>query len=119
MSILSLETSNVSVLSKWSSNLPGVATIMLVPLVSLIASVFLFEPPMIKLEVLLVNLVNSYNTSKIYYANSLTGEMIIIPVPSFWENLVLSKISKAGTKNAKVLPEPVLAAPTKSLPLRI
>lgn len=44
---------------------------------------------------------------------------MITPVPYFYVNFNQSKISRAGTKNAKVFPEPVRAAPTKSLPLRI
>ncbi len=119
INILRFETFRVSVLIRWSKSLPGVATMILVPLVSLMDSVFLLEPPMIRLEVLLVNLVRSYKTSKICWASSLTGEIIMIPVPSFWVNLILSRTSRAGTKNAKVLPDPVLAAPTRSLLLRI
>jgi hypothetical protein len=65
MSIFRFDTSKVSVFNKWSSSLPGVATIIFVPLVNLIDSVFLFDPPIIKLDVLFVNFVKSYKTSKI------------------------------------------------------
>lgn len=41
----------------------------------------------------------------------------MIPTPFFYSNLSQSKISKAGIRNANVLPEPVLAAATISLPL--
>lgn len=78
-----MEIFKVSVFSRWSNNLPGVATIILVPLVSFIDSVFLLEPPMIRLEVLFPNLVNNCKTSNICWANSLTGDIIITPVPSF------------------------------------
>lgn len=40
-------TVNPYVFSRWSSNLPGVATTIFIPFLSLSASIFLFTPPMI------------------------------------------------------------------------
>jgi hypothetical protein len=45
--------------------------------------------------------------------------MIRTPVPCLGVNYALYKSSTAGSMKAIVLPEPVLAAPRTSLPLRI
>lgn len=60
----------------------------------------------------------SLDTSNICYANSLVGVMTMMPVPFFWVKLLLYSSSNAGIRNASVLPDPVLAAPNTSLPLR-
>lgn len=52
-------------------------------------------------------------------ANSLVGAITNTPVPFLGVNEALKSISTAGTINAKVLPDPVFAAPKTSLPLRI
>jgi hypothetical protein len=52
-------------------------------------------------------------------ASSLVGVIIIIPVPFSYLKLALSNNSMVGIKNARVFPEPVFAAPSISLPLRI
>ncbi len=49
-------------------------------------------------------------------ANSLVGAMIKVPKPSNSVHLDLYNFSITGIKNAKVLPEPVLAAAKTSSP---
>jgi hypothetical protein len=44
--------------------------------------------------------------------------MIITPVPFFCVNYALYSISTAGIMKAKVLPDPVLAAPKTSRPFK-
>lgn len=49
-------------------------------------------------------------------ASSLVGQMTTTPVPLRGAKWILYNDSTAGTKKARVLPEPVLAAPRTSLP---
>lgn len=49
-------------------------------------------------------------------ASSLVGQITTTPVPLRGVKWTLNNNSTAGTKNARVLPEPVLAAPRTSLP---
>ena len=51
--------------------------------------------------------------------NSRVGEIISTPVPFLGKNRNLYTNSTAGTRNARVFPEPVLAFPTKSRPTNI
>ncbi len=59
---------------------------------------------------------SSLATPKICSASSRVGEMMMAPVPFLGLNLSLCSISMAGMRNESVLPEPVCAAPSTSLP---
>ena len=61
----------------------------------------------------------SLATPNICSASSLVGDTTITPVPFLGLNLSACNISIAGTKNASVFPDPVLAAPSTSRPARI
>lgn len=62
------------------------------------------------------NSINSLATPKICSASSRVGVMMIAPVPFLGLNFNECSISMAGRRKARVLPEPVFAAPSTSLP---
>ncbi len=107
---------NTFVFYRWSNKRPGVAIITFTPLYNLIASYFLFAPPINKPRVLLWKWFSSTDTSNVYYASSRVGDSIIIAVPFIYVNYALYINSNAGIKKPKVLPDPVFAAPKTSLP---
>ena len=51
-------------------------------------------------------------------ASSRVGEIIRAPRPSTSLHFLRYKFSRTGTRNARVFPLPVFAAPRQSLPLR-
>ena len=56
-------------------------------------------------------------TSKIWIASSRVGDITRAPRPSDGPHLLRYKISRTGVRKASVLPDPVRAAPSTSLPL--
>ena len=74
--------------NKWSNNLPGVAINIFIPFYILILSNFLLLPPIISPWVLLWNVSNFVQTSYIYYASSLVGDIINTPVPLRYANFI-------------------------------
>mmetsp|Transcript_1091 Transcript_1091/g.2571 ORF Transcript_1091/g.2571 Transcript_1091/m.2571 type:complete len:226 (-) Transcript_1091:418-1095(-) len=109
---------NPDVFRRWSSSLPGVAITMLTPRFSRSASVPRFAPPMTNPKVIVdLSLSSSLQTPYVCIANSLVGERIMAPVPFRVWNLALRSSSMMGTRNARVFPEPVCAAPIRSFPL--
>ena len=61
---------------------------------------------------------NSRKTPKVCIESSRVGEIMTIPVPFRGKNLNLYTNSTAGIRKANVFPEPVLAFPTKSRPIK-
>jgi len=59
---------------------------------------------------------HSYSTHRTCNESSLVGEMMTTPVPFRGMNLIRWRSSMAGIRNARVLPDPVLAAPRTSRP---
>ena len=64
----------------------------------------------------LYGLSGSPNTLMVERTNSLVGLIIRAPSPSIGPHFFRYSVSNTGIKKAKVLPEPVLAAPSTSLP---
>lgn len=105
------------VFCRWSSRRPGVAMMRLTPLASLSASARRFAPPMTMPYVWLWCLSRSRATLKICSASSRVGLTTMTPVPLRGLKRSECSISMAGIRNASVLPLPVLAAPSTSLPV--
>lgn len=107
----------------------------LTPFCSLSTSALLFAPPITIPNVCEWCDMSSFATPKIWRASSRVGDTMTIPVPIYTStiskvahiercksvplrglNFILCSNSMAGIKKARVFPEPVLAAPSTSLP---
>lgn len=109
---------NPIVFWRWSRRRPGVATNRFTPLTMRSASPFLPAPPITNPSVCEWYLSSSFATACVWIASSLVGHITTTPVPQRAVNWTLYSNSTAGTKNARVFPAPVLAAPRTSFPVR-
>mmetsp|Transcript_21831 Transcript_21831/g.56719 ORF Transcript_21831/g.56719 Transcript_21831/m.56719 type:complete len:295 (-) Transcript_21831:22-906(-) len=103
---------------RWSSKRPGVAMSRFTPFSNFSPSARLLAPPMMTPRVWDKPPMRSSATLWIWIASSLVGVITTTPVPFRGLNLPFNSMSKAGMRKARVLPDPVFAAPSTSFPAR-
>eukprot|EP00755_Sulcionema_specki_P024479 Sspe_Gene.14994::Locus_5196_Transcript_2_2_Confidence_0.667_Length_4954::g.14994::m.14994 len=102
----------------WSSRRPGVATTIVTPSRSVLASAATFVPPVMRPAVILVGrcATSRSTTLRIWWPSSFVGAMTMHFVPLI--SPPRSNASSMGTTKASVFPLPVFACPKTSLPAR-